>query len=77
MLRRVAVVRIVVPEERIARIIKTTRIGALGTTLAVTSNRNTLQRNIMLQLLVILSRVVPFWTQSRKFMGKEHHSNKN
>jgi hypothetical protein len=31
-------------EERIASIIRVTRIGVLGTTLAVTSNRSTLQR---------------------------------
>jgi hypothetical protein len=37
--------RTCVSEERIASIIKVTRIGNLGTTLAVTSNRSTL-RNI-------------------------------
>jgi hypothetical protein len=45
-LRRVALVRTDVPEERIAFIIKVTRIGELGTTLAVTSNRSTLRRNL-------------------------------
>jgi hypothetical protein len=44
MSRRVAVIRIDVPAERIAFIIKVTAIGELGTTLAVTGNRNTLQR---------------------------------
>jgi hypothetical protein len=39
MLRRVAVVRTDVPEELIASFISVTRIGELGTTLAVTSNR--------------------------------------
>jgi hypothetical protein len=45
MLRSVALVRTDVSEERMASIIKVTRIGELGTTLAVTSNRSTL-RNI-------------------------------
>jgi hypothetical protein len=39
MLRRVAVVRTDVSEELSASIIRVTRIGELGTTLAVTSNR--------------------------------------
>jgi hypothetical protein len=41
MLRRVALVRTDVSEERI----RVTRIGELGTTLAITSNRRTLRRN--------------------------------
>jgi hypothetical protein len=41
-LRRVALVRTDVSAERIASIIRATRIGELGTTLAVTSNRRTL-----------------------------------
>jgi hypothetical protein len=44
MLRRMALVRTNVSEERIASIIRMTRIGELGT-LAVTSNRNTLRTN--------------------------------
>jgi hypothetical protein len=40
MLRRVALVRTDVSEELSASIIRVTRIGALGTTLAVTSNQN-------------------------------------
>jgi hypothetical protein len=43
MLRRVALVRTDVSEERSASIIRATRIGELGTTLAVTSNRRTLR----------------------------------
>jgi hypothetical protein len=39
MLRRVAHVRTDVPEELIAAVIRATRIGELGTTLALTSNR--------------------------------------
>jgi hypothetical protein len=47
MLRRVAVVRTVVSEELSASFIRVTRIGELGT-IAVTSNRRTLRRNIEL-----------------------------
>jgi hypothetical protein len=39
MLRRVALIRTDVSEERIASIIRVTRIGELATTIAVTSNR--------------------------------------
>jgi hypothetical protein len=45
MLRHVSLVRTDVSEERIAYIIRVTRIGELGTTLAVISNRSTLRRN--------------------------------
>jgi hypothetical protein len=44
-LRRVALVRTDVSEELSASFIKVTRIGELGITLAVTSNRRTLRRN--------------------------------
>jgi hypothetical protein len=47
MLRRVALVRTDISEERIASIIKVTRIGELGTTLAVTSNRRLVHRDSM------------------------------
>jgi hypothetical protein len=43
MLRRVAVVRTEVLGESIASVIRVTRIVELGTTLAVTINRSTLQ----------------------------------
>jgi hypothetical protein len=43
MLRRVALVRTDVSEELSASFIRETRIGELGTTLAVTSNRRTLR----------------------------------
>jgi hypothetical protein len=43
-LRRVALVRTDVSEELSASIIRVTRIGELGTTLPVTSNRRTLRR---------------------------------
>jgi hypothetical protein len=45
MLRRVALVRTGISEEPSASFIKVTRIGELGTTLAVTSNQYMLQRN--------------------------------
>jgi hypothetical protein len=45
MLRRVALVGTDVSEELSASFIRVTRIGELGTTLAVTSNRRTLRRN--------------------------------
>jgi hypothetical protein len=41
MLRRVVLVRTDVSEERVASIIMVTRIGVLGTTLVVISNRST------------------------------------
>jgi hypothetical protein len=44
MLHRVALVRTDVSEERNASIIRVTKIGELGTTIAVTSNRRTLRR---------------------------------
>jgi hypothetical protein len=46
MLRRVALVETDVSEEHSASFIRLTRIGELGRTLAVTSNRRTLRRNI-------------------------------
>jgi hypothetical protein len=45
MLRRVALVGTEVSKERSASIIMVTRISEISTTLAVTSNRRTLQRN--------------------------------
>jgi hypothetical protein len=47
-LRRVALVRTDVSEELSAYFIRVTRIGKLGTTLAVTSNRRTLRRKTKL-----------------------------
>jgi hypothetical protein len=57
-LRRVALVRTDVSVELSASFIRMTRIGELGTTLAVTSNRCTLRRNTMRRLQVTAS-VVP------------------
>jgi hypothetical protein len=45
MLRRVALIRTNVSEELGASFIRVTRIGEIGTTLPVTSNRRTLRRN--------------------------------
>jgi hypothetical protein len=52
MLRRVTLVKTDGSEERIASIIRITRIGALETTLAVTNNRHTLH-------LLVTANVVP------------------
>jgi hypothetical protein len=49
MLRSVALVRTVVSEETSTSIIRVTRIGALGTTLPLTSNRCKLRRSITSQ----------------------------
>jgi hypothetical protein len=46
MLHHVGLVRTDVSEELSASFIRVTRIGEVGTTLAVTSNRRTLRRNI-------------------------------
>jgi hypothetical protein len=56
MLRRVALVRTEVSEELSASFIRVTRIGELGTTLAVTSNRRT-QRSV--RRLLVTASVVP------------------
>jgi hypothetical protein len=57
MLHRMALVRTDVSKERIASIISVKRIGELGTTLEVTSNRNTLRSNTIFRLLVIANAV--------------------
>jgi hypothetical protein len=54
MLSRVALVRTDVSEEISAPFIRVTRIDELGTTLAVNSNRSTLQRNTNYLILVTL-----------------------
>jgi hypothetical protein len=64
MLRRVTLVKTDVSEERSASFIKMTRIGELGTTLGVTSNRRTLRRNHLIFLrsvrrLLVTATVVP------------------
>jgi hypothetical protein len=57
MLRRVALVRTDVWEELRDSIIRVTRVGELGTTLAVTRNRRTLRRNV--RRLLVKPTVVP------------------
>jgi hypothetical protein len=60
MLRRVNLVRTDVSEEISASFISVTRIGELGTTLAVISNRRTLRRNTLVFLvLLVTASVVP------------------
>jgi hypothetical protein len=60
MLHRVALVRTDVSEELCASFIRVTRIGELGTTLAVTSNRRTLRRHTSRgRRLLVTASVVP------------------
>jgi hypothetical protein len=54
MLRHVALVIIDFSEELSASVISVTRIGELGTTLAVTSNRRALRRNTLLVTTIVL-----------------------
>jgi hypothetical protein len=56
MLRRVALVRTDISEERSASIFSETRIGELGTMLALTSNRLTLRS---LRRLLVKANIVP------------------
>jgi hypothetical protein len=70
MLGHVALVRTVVSEEHIASIIRLTRIGALGTTLAVSSNRRytiellrsvlrlLVTANVVLSLLILVTLIM-------------------
>jgi hypothetical protein len=61
LLRRVALVRTDVSEEHGASFIRVTKIGELGTTQAVTSNRRTLRRNYLRSVcrLLVAACVVP------------------
>jgi hypothetical protein len=66
MWRRVALVRTGVSKERIAFIIREERIGELGTTLAVTTNRSTLYVVFLRSvLLLLITANVP----SRRFLS--------
>jgi hypothetical protein len=58
MLRCAALVKTDVLEECIASIIRVTRISELGTTLAVTSNQNMLQRNTVLYYSISLQHAL-------------------
>jgi hypothetical protein len=62
-LLRVALVRAGVSEERMASIIRVTRIGELETTVAVTSYRRTLQRNTIPQILQVENSIWKFKNQ--------------
>jgi hypothetical protein len=57
MLRRVALVKTEVSEEPSTSTIRVTRIGELGTMLAVTSSRRTLRRNIKKYIYVLSRRL--------------------
>jgi hypothetical protein len=59
MLRRVALVRTDISEEHSASFIRVTRIGKLGTTLAVTSNRRMLVFLRSVRRLIVTASVVP------------------
>jgi hypothetical protein len=60
MLRRAGLVRTDVSEERCAFVIRVTRIGELGTTLSLTSNRRTLRRNIssLISISIIITIII-------------------
>jgi hypothetical protein len=71
MLRRVALVSTDVSEERSASFIRVTRIGELGITLAVTSNRRTLRRNTKSSQFLqephgVTSQKTPFFSSHRR-----------
>jgi hypothetical protein len=57
MLRRVALVRTDVSEERSATFIRVTRFGELVTTLAVTISRRTLRKNTCVHRLLVTANV--------------------
>jgi hypothetical protein len=61
LLRRVALVRTDVSEEPGASFIRVTKIGALGTTQAATSNRPRLRRNISSQPHGVTTQKTPFF----------------
>jgi hypothetical protein len=86
MLRRVALVKTDVSEELSASIIRATRIGQLGTTLAVPSHRRTLRRNFFAACVGCYLRITLFpvhrflspwwWRRSvptkRRFLQQHH-----
>jgi hypothetical protein len=60
MLHRVALVRTDASEELSVAFVRVTKIGELGTTLSVTSNRRTLRKNTLVFLhLLVTASVVP------------------
>jgi hypothetical protein len=84
MLCRVDLVRTDVSEEPRASIIRVTRIGELGTTLALTSNRRTIRRNALCIIVtrlreVLRSSVTWFITKETRRNIQEdaiHHSHR-
>jgi hypothetical protein len=73
MLRRVALVRTDVSEEPSASLIRVTRIGELGRTLAATSNRRTLRRNTW----YILQNVGSYKSHTAQHPRRHHSSVRN
>jgi hypothetical protein len=59
MLRRMSLVRTEVSEECIGYLIRDKSIGEPGTTLALTSNRSTLQRNAIVSVTVNVASISP------------------
>jgi hypothetical protein len=74
MLRPVALVRTDASEELSASFIRVTRIGELGTTLAVTSNRRTLPRNIPDEGSAKFLRNVGSYKSHMAYHPRRHHS---
>jgi hypothetical protein len=81
MLRRVALVRTDVSEERSVSIIRMTSFDELGTTLVVTSNRRTLRRNTRVRSvgrLLVTTSVIPsspiLVTMMREVLGSSETS---
>jgi hypothetical protein len=69
MLRRVALVRTDVSEEHSASFIRVTGIGELEITLAATSNRRTLQRNVIgIPEDTILQVIIIYLTPSNRVL---------
>jgi hypothetical protein len=64
MLHRVALVITYVSEERNASIIRVTRIGEVGTTVAVTNNRRTLRRSTISETAFLIFK------KAEKLKGK-------
>jgi hypothetical protein len=60
-LRRVALVRIGISEERITSIIRVTRIGELGATLAVTSNEARCKETTFLRSVFLLLFIAVYY----------------
>jgi hypothetical protein len=83
MLRRVALVRTDVSEERSASIVWVTRIGELGATLAVTSNRRNVREDVGVGIsvcvcvCVCISELYNAVTRCTKEPNKFYHQSKS